>query len=100
MKLKFALATAVVVVLTVLTSAAGDGAKLYKKKCVGCHGASGEGKPAVKAPALAGTNLEASEIANKITKGAPGSKAPHNKGIAHLSNEHAKAIADYVKTLK
>ena len=64
--------------------AADDGAALYKKKCAGCHGASGEGKPAMKAPALKGTSLEANQIADHITKGESGSKAPHNKGIAGL----------------
>jgi cytochrome c len=80
--------------------AADDGASLYKTKCAGCHGASGEGKPAMKAPALKGTSLEADQIAAHITKGESGSKAPHNKGIAGLNDEQAKAIADWVKTLK
>ena len=79
--------------------AADDGAAVYKQKCAGCHGASGEGKPAMKAPALKGTSLEASQIVDHITKGEPGSKAPHNKGISGLSGDQAKAIADWVKTL-
>ncbi len=79
--------------------AAEDGAALYKKKCAGCHGASGEGKPAVKAPALKGTALDADKIVDHITKGEPTSKAPHNKGMAGLNDQQAKAIADYVKTL-
>jgi mono/diheme cytochrome c family protein len=80
--------------------AADDGGALYKAKCAGCHGASGEGKPAIKAPALKGTTLEASQIAEHIAKGESASKAPHNKGIAGLNDEQAKAIAEYVKTLK
>lgn len=80
--------------------AAEDGAALYKKKCAGCHGASGEGKSGMKAPALKGSALEASQIADHLTKGEPSSKAPHNKGISGLTDEQAKAIADYVKTLK
>jgi mono/diheme cytochrome c family protein len=79
--------------------AADDGAAVYKQKCAGCHGASGEGKPAMKAPALKGTSLEAGQIVDHITKGEPGSKAPHNKGISGLSGDQAKAIADWVKTL-
>jgi cytochrome c len=80
--------------------AADDGAVLYKTKCAGCHGAKGEGKPAMKAPALKGTNLEINQIAEHITKGESGSKAPHNKGIAGLNDGQAKAIAEYIKTLK
>jgi mono/diheme cytochrome c family protein len=73
---------------------------LYKSKCAGCHGANAEGKPAIKAPALKGTTLEVSQLVEHITKGESGSKAPHNKGIAGLSDEQAKAIAEYIKTLK
>jgi cytochrome c len=80
--------------------AADDGASLYKTKCAGCHGASGEGKPAMKAPALKGTSFDASQITEHITKGEPSSKAPHNKGIAGLNEEQAKAIAEWVKSLK
>jgi mono/diheme cytochrome c family protein len=74
--------TAMLLVASLASWAADDGAALYKAKCAGCHGASGEGKPAIKAPALKGTNLEASKIAEHIAKGESGSKAPHNKGIA------------------
>ena len=80
--------------------AADDGEAVYKKKCAGCHGAGGEGKPAIKAPALKGTSLDVSQIVEHITKGEATSKAPHNKGIAGVTDEQAKAIADYVKTLK
>ena len=83
-----------------LASWADDGAALYKTKCAGCHGANGEGKPAIKAPALKGTNLEVNQIAEHITKGESGSKAPHNKGIAGLNDAQAKMIAEWVKTLK
>jgi cytochrome c len=80
--------------------AADDGVSLYKAKCAGCHGASGEGEPAIKAPALKGTSLGVTEITAHITKGEPGSKAPHNKGIAGLNEDQAKAIAEWVTTLK
>jgi cytochrome c553 len=77
-----------------------DGAALYKKKCSGCHGASGEGKPTVKAPALKGTTLEANQIVEHTMKGEANSKPPHNKAIAGLNDEQAKSIAEFVKTLK
>ncbi len=87
----------------VLTSAyalaAEDGAALFKKRCAGCHGAQGEGKPAMKAPSLKASKMDADQISEQLTKGAAAHKAPHNKGISGLTAEQAKAIAEYVKTL-
>lgn len=80
--------------------AAHEGAALYKSKCAGCHGASGEGKPAMKAPALKGSALTTDQIALHVTKGEATSKAPHNKGISGVQEEQAKAIAEFIKTLK
>jgi cytochrome c len=101
MKRNFVVGLATMLLLTALSSwAADDGGALYKGKCAGCHGAGGEGKPAMKAPALKGTSLDANQIAEQITKGGSGSKAPHNKGISGLNDEQAKAIAAWVKTLK
>jgi mono/diheme cytochrome c family protein len=80
-------------------AAGDDGAALYKKKCAACHGASGEGKPAMKAPPLKGATLSEDQLVQHLTKGEATSKAPHNKGIAGLSEAQAKAIAEYVKTL-
>ena len=97
MNCKFVVLTAV---LLGTSWAADDGGALYKTKCAGCHGANGEGKPAMKAPALKGTSLEANQIVEHLTKGEPGSKPPHNKGIAGLNDQQAKAIAEWVKTLK
>ena len=82
------------------TQGAEDGAKLYKAKCAGCHGPAGEGKPAMKAPALKGTTWDADKIVAHITKGETDSKPPHNKPVAGVKDEQAKAIADFVKTLK
>ena len=45
---------AMLLVASLTSGAADDGAVLYKKKCAGCHGANGEGKPAIKAPAAEG----------------------------------------------
>ena len=101
---KSAIVTAVVatflLAMPVVLHGADDGAALYKSKCANCHGPGGEGKPALKAPALKGTKLDADKIVQHITKGEPDSKAPHNKGIAGLNEDQAKAIADFVKTLK
>jgi mono/diheme cytochrome c family protein len=98
---KFAFGLAILFLATSTLSRAGDqGASLYKTKCSGCHGTKGEGKPAVKAPALKGTALDAGQIVDQITKGNPDSKAPHNKGMSSVNADQAKAIADYIKTLK
>jgi mono/diheme cytochrome c family protein len=100
MNRKLVLGLAVVLLVgSSATWAADDGAALYKTKCAGCHGAKGEGKPAIKAPAIKGTAMEVNQIVEHLTKGESGSKAPHNKGIAGLNDSQAKAIADYVKTL-
>ena len=101
MKREFVIALAAMLLsVSTVSWAAEDGAALYKKKCAGCHGASGEGKPAIKAPAIKGTTLDASQLTQHIMKGEAGSKAPHNKGISGLTEEQATAIAEYVKTLK
>jgi len=87
-------------VVPAAASGADDGAALYKKKCAHCHGAGGEGKPSMKAPALKGTTLDAGAITEQITKGKTDSKAPHNKGISGLNDAQAKAVAEFIKTLK
>jgi mono/diheme cytochrome c family protein len=77
-----------------------DGAALYKSKCATCHGTNGEGKPAMKAPALKGTSKSTDEIVAFLTKGDPQKKAPHSKSISGIDETQAGAIAEYVKTLK
>lgn len=77
-----------------------DAQTLYKSKCAGCHGTEGQGKPATKAPALKNTSLDTDQIVQKITKGSPDSKAPHNKALPGISEEKAKALADFIKSMK
>ena len=74
-----------------------DGAATYKAKCAGCHGADGGGK---MGPALKGTSLSSDDIVALLTKGNDAKKAPHKKAMSGLSDADAKAVADYVKTLK
>ena len=88
------------VMLPAVAQGAEDGAALFKSKCAGCHGAGGEGKPALKAPALKGATLTPAKIVDHITKGEPDSKPPHNKGISGVNDAQAKAIAAFIKTLK
>src|SRR5262245_13787418 len=96
----FAVVPAVFLVAGAVSWAAEDGAALYKAKCSVCHGAAGEGKPKVKAPALKGTEKTADQITEHTLKGNPESKAPHKKAIAGVNDEQAKAISEFVKSLK
>ena len=101
-KLVVGIAVVVACLLAVptVTSGADDGAALYKSKCASCHGAGGQGKPAMKAPALKGTTLSSDDIVKQLTAGKADSKAPHNKAMAGLNEAQAKAVAEFVKTLK
>jgi mono/diheme cytochrome c family protein len=74
-----------------------DGAALYKTKCSACHGAMGEGKIG---PSLQKTSLNQQQIADLLTNGASGKKAPHSKGIASLTADQITQISTYVVSLK
>src|SRR3989475_10492677 len=74
-----------------------DGAAIFKAKYATCHGPAGEGK---NGPALKGTSLTADQIADMLTKGNDARKPPHKKPLSSLSVDHAKTVADFVKTLK
>jgi mono/diheme cytochrome c family protein len=80
-----------------LPAFAADGAATYKAKCATCHGPEGQGKVG---PALKGTSLTADQITDLLTKGNDAKKPPHKKATAGLSADDAKAVADFVKTLK
>ena len=76
---------------------AADGAATYKAKCAACHGPEGQGKVG---PAVKGATLSAEQITDLLVKGDEAKKAPHKKAMASLSPDDAKAVAEYVKTLK
>jgi len=76
---------------------AADGAATYKAKCAACHGPEGQGKVG---PAVKGASLSADQINDLLVKGDDAKKAPHKKALAGLTPEDAKAVADYVKSLK
>ena len=84
----------------IAVSAADNGAALYKAKCSQCHGANGEGKAAMKAPALKGDSAPTEQIQQILMQGDPAKKAPHSKAISGLTPEQAKAVVEYVKTLQ
>ena len=83
--------------LSCIAFAAEDGAAIYKSKCAACHGADGAGKVG---PAVKGSALTEAQMADLLTKGAAGKKAPHGKAVAGLTPEQATAVATYVKSLK
>ncbi|HWR13958.1 MAG TPA: cytochrome c [Terriglobales bacterium] len=95
--LVLAIAVALFVMVPSLSWAGEEGGALYKAKCAMCHGADGAGK---MGPALKGTKLTDAQIADLLTKGEAGKKAPHSKAVAGVSAEQAKAVAEYVKSLK
>ena len=47
-----------------------------------------------------GTSLSADEIGVLLTKGDDSKKPPHKKPMSSLSADDAKAVADFVKSLK
>jgi len=83
--------------MLVLPAFAQDGGATYKAKCAACHGPNGEGKVG---PALKGTSVTADQIVDLLTKGNDAKKAPHKKAISGVADADAKAVADYVKSLK
>ena len=94
---RFISSLAVLALMLGMAFAAEDGAAIFKAKCAMCHGAAGEGK---SGPALKGTSLTAAQIADVLTNGAPGKKAPHGKALAGMTADQAAAVAAFVKTLK
>jgi len=91
------LVVCILVISVALPAFAADGAAVYKAKCAACHGPEGQGKVG---PAVKGSSLSADQITDLLTKGADAKKAPHKKAVAGLSADDAKAVAEYVKTLK
>jgi cytochrome c553 len=94
-----ALVVAAMLAISPAISIAQDAPTLYKTKCLMCHGDLGQGKPAMKAPKIAGTTKTSAEIVTLLTTGGA-EKAPHIKPIAGLTPEQAKDLAGFVKGLK
>jgi mono/diheme cytochrome c family protein len=93
---RFAMTVALLAMISGV-AVAEDGAAVYKAKCAMCHGAAGEGKVG---PALKGTKLSDAQIADLLTKGEAGRKAPHSKAVNGVSADQAKVVAEFVKGLK
>ena len=95
----------VVLVLMLGTTAYGqisgnseNGMKIYKRKCVACHGKQGEGKKSQKAPRLAGQHdwyLYEQLVATQSGKRKNPKMIPFIKG---LSDQDFKDLATYIST--
>jgi mono/diheme cytochrome c family protein len=96
-KLLILLVVVAIAVSIALPAFAADGAATYKAKCAMCHGPEGQGKAG---PALKGTSLTSDQIVDVLTKGADAKKPPHKKPVSGLAGDDAKAVAEYVKSLK
>ena len=72
-----------------------DGAAIYKSKCAMCHGASGEGKAAMKTVQFPKTLAEA-DIVKTLENGK--NKMPSFKG--KLSADEMAQVAKFVKSLE
>ena len=86
--------------LTALSSIAWaqDGAALYKVEV--CHVPRRHGRRQSWTIACRKRRFRQSQIADLLTNGAAGKKAPHTKGVAGLSADQASSIATYVASLK
>ena len=85
------------------TPAAEDGAALYKTKCSACHGANGEGKPAMKAPSLVSDEakkLSDTDLTDMIANGGKEKKAAHAFSKKGVSDEQVKALVTYIRELQ
>jgi mono/diheme cytochrome c family protein len=71
---------------------AANGEKTYKAKCAACHGASAEGKPAMKAPAVKGKSAD--DIQKQI------STSPKHAALKSLTPAEVKDLAAYLASVK
>ena len=93
---------AAVVLLTsapIMLLAQADGAALFGEKCSMCHGAKGEGNKDMGMPAVKGTAITAENLATMLLKGVS-DKTIHSNPVGQLNEDQAKAVAEFVKSLK
>ncbi|HTQ86927.1 MAG TPA: cytochrome c [Candidatus Solibacter sp.] len=98
-----ALAGSVLIFTPRSTSAAEDGAALYKTKCAMCHGADATGKPAVKAPSLVSDEAKKksdAELTDTIANGGKEKKAAHAFSKKGVSDDQVKALVAYIRDLQ
>jgi len=75
------------------------GAALYETNCAACHGDKGEGNPDAEMPKITGTAMTVQELSHYITT-ANEDKTIHAAPVGDFTEAQAKAISEYVKSLK
>jgi len=80
-----------------------DGASLYKAKCAACHGPNGEGKPAIKAPALVSDEVKKmsdADVTDAIANGGKNKKATHAFASKGVTADQIKLLVAHIRSLK
>jgi len=98
-----ALAASVLIFTPRASRAAEDGGALFKAKCAVCHGANGEGKPALKAPSLTSDEakkLSDADLTDMIANGGKEKKATHAFSKKGVTDEQVKALVAYIRELQ
>jgi mono/diheme cytochrome c family protein len=98
-KFVFAIVTLALIVPATLSAANLSSNADFKAKCSICHGANGEGKPALSAPAMkdAASMLTTDEIVATISKGRPPKMKPFE---GKLTPNQINALAAAIKAQK
>ena len=100
MKIQLALGA---LLLAAMPLAAQEGAALYKAKCFGCHGATGEGKAAIKGSNLLTAEAKKrpdAEVKAMIAEGGSKAKAAHAFGKKGVTPKQVDALLAYVRELQ
>ncbi|MBT6326693.1 MAG: cytochrome c [Bdellovibrionales bacterium] len=103
MRTKIALSVLLGLLISSVSFAEVDAAKLFKKKCVSCHGKQGEGKKSQKAPRIGGQYewyIESQINDIKSKKRTNGSTKKMVTFVKKLKDEEIKALSKYIAGLE
>jgi mono/diheme cytochrome c family protein len=99
--MKKATATVLVLVAAFIFSTvaqAGDGAVVFKQKCIACHGANATGARDLGSPVV--QKLTDEQLADFIGNGGPSKKPAHTFKAKGLTDDDVKALVAYIRTIK
>jgi mono/diheme cytochrome c family protein len=100
MKKSIALLSLMVFVSVMFAPALLADAALFKAKCAACHGANGEGKPAMKTRALGSPEVQKLTDAELTKAIAVGTKPTHAYKSKGLTDDQIKGLVAFIRTLK